>query len=106
MQRNLMKCARALCFHAGMNGRAAIGGDIDRAVGFDIEGRRAEERVVLGTGAQTPRQFEVIADVEQLEHFLVAAGELKNVWVRDAMMRQPSSSVCEIRPEKDWPTSR
>ena len=60
-----------------MNGGAAIGGGIDCAVGFDIEGRRAKERLELLAGAQMSGQFEVIADVEELDRVLVIARELQ-----------------------------
>ena len=58
-------------------GHFAIRGEIGRLICFDIKREQAPANVKLRSRKDAPGQFEVIADVEELDHVLVITGELQ-----------------------------
>ena len=54
----------------------AIGGEVDRFVGLDIEGRKFIGPLELRSRPEAAGQFEVVSDVEEFDHVVVIAAEL------------------------------
>jgi hypothetical protein len=54
----------------------AVGREIDRLVGFDVECREVVAPLELRARSDAAGQFEVVADVEELDKVVVIAAEL------------------------------
>ena len=54
----------------------AVGGEVDRLVGFDVERREMLAPLELRPRSDAAGQFEMISDVEELDEVVVVPAEL------------------------------
>src|SRR6202140_2656846 len=60
----------------GSRGGRAVGGEVDRLVGLDVECREMVAPLELRPRSDAAGQFEVVADVEELDKIVVISAEL------------------------------
>src|SRR5690242_16036225 len=60
----------------GGRGVGAVGGEVDGFVGLDIERRKVLAPLELRPRPDAAGQFEVVSDVEELDHVVVIPAEL------------------------------